>query len=270
MGAKRVGFGAAALACALVVLPVVVMPLGTTVAQAAAPPQFIVGTATDLTSGGSCTAGVATSTCSLRAAVAAANASTGATITVPAGTYLLGGGSGNDTGDLDINKPMTIVGAAKPNAPAATSIVGSGDRVVDLASTATAVTIRGVRLTGGNPGANNMGGGIRTAAGSSLTLLESTVSGNTAKEGAGVHNSGTVTIDRSTLSGNTASGKGGGLFNAGTATVRNSTVNGNAANGGGGIASSGTVQITQSNVTANNSNNSSGGGLYRVGGAFTV
>src|SRR4029079_12614310 len=133
----------------------------------------------------------------------------------------------------------------------------------------TSVTIRGVRVSGGNTG-NNPGGGIRTAAGSSLTLLESTVTGNISKEGAGVHNSGTLTIDRSTLSGNTASGKGGGLFNAGTATVRNSTIHGNAANGGGGIASSTTVQITHSNVTANNSNNSSGGGLYRVGGSFTV
>jgi len=255
----------------MVVLATVVVPVGDSVVGAVgAPPQFIVGTPTDLGSGTSCTAGVPTSTCSLRAAVAAANGTSGATITVPAGTYVLNGGSGSDTGDLDLTKPMTIVGAGKPSGTAATSIVGSGDRVLDLASAATAVTVRGVRITGGNPGANNMGGGIRTAAGTNLTLLESTVSGNSAKEGAGVHNSGTLTVDRSTLSGNTSSGKGGGLFNAGTAIVRNSTVNSNAAGGGGGIASSGSVQIVHSNVTGNNSNNSSGGGLYRVGGGFSV
>jgi hypothetical protein len=269
MGTKRVGFCVAALTCVVSALPVVVAPIGGPVVFAAAPPQFIVGTPNDLTSGASCTAGVATSSCSLRAAVAAANASSGATITVPAGTYLLNGGSGSDTGDLDLTKAMTIVGAGKPNGSAATSVVGSGDRVFDLASTATAVTIRGVRISGGNAG-NNPGGGIRTVAGTNLNLVESTVSGNSAKEGAGVHNSGTLTVDRSTLSGNTTSGKGGGLFNAGTATVRNSTVNTNAAGGGGGIASSGTVMIVHSNITGNNSNNSNGGGIYRVGGAFTL
>ena len=101
------------------------------------------------------------------------------------------------------------------------------------------VTIRGMRMSGGNSG-NNSGGGIRTAAGSNSDPRGEHRHGNSAKEGAGVHNSGTLTVDRSTLSGNTSSGKGGGLFNAGTATVRNSTINGNSAGGGGGIASSST------------------------------
>ncbi|HZY08935.1 MAG TPA: hypothetical protein VFE69_14360, partial [Ilumatobacteraceae bacterium] len=71
------------------VTPILVTPIASSVVQAAAAPQYIVGTVNDLTSGASCTAGVATPSCSLRAAVAAANASTGATITVPTGTYLL-------------------------------------------------------------------------------------------------------------------------------------------------------------------------------------
>src|SRR3954447_16589500 len=267
---KRIAGRVAALTCVLTLAPLIaVAPLGTSAVAAAAAPQFIVGTQNDLTSGASCTAGAATATCSLRAAVAAANASTGATITVPAGNYVLNGGSGADTGDLDLTKPVTIVGAGKPSGSAATTIVGSGDRIFDLAAGATGVTIRGVRVSGGNTG-NNPGGGIRTAAGTTLTLVESTVSGNTSKEGAGVHNSGTLTIDRSTLSGNTTSGKGGGLFNAGTATVRNSTVNGNSAGGGGGIASSASVNIAHSDITANNSGNSNGGGVFRVGGTFIV
>ena len=269
MGSKRSGFSVAALTGFLALAQVVVQPVGSAVAASAPPLQFTVGTPNDLTSGASCTAGVATPSCSLRAAVAAANASTGATITVPAGTYLLNGGYGSNTGDLDLTKPMTIVGAGKPSGAAATSIVGSGDRVFDLASTASTVTIRGVRISGGAVG-KDIGGGIRTAYGTNLTLVESTVTGNSAKEGAGVHNSGTLTVERSTLSGNTSTGKGGGLFNAGTATVRNSTLNGNVAGGGGGIASSGPVVILHSNITSNNSNNSNGGGLYRVGGSFTV
>jgi hypothetical protein len=266
----RIRTGVVALTCvSAIVSGAVLQPLLGAPASAAPAPQYFVGTQTDLTSGASCTSGTPTPSCSLRAAVAAANATTGATITVPAGTYVLNGGSGSDTGDLDLNKPMTIVGAGKPGGATATSVVGSGDRVFDLAATATNVTIRGIQITGGNAG-NNPGGGIRTATGSTLTLLESTVSGNSAKDGAGVYSSGSLTVDRSTLSGNTASGKGGGLNNAGTATVRNSTVYGNSANGGGGIASSMTVLIAHSNITSNNSNNSNGGGLYRNGGAFTV
>ncbi len=269
MATKRMGFGAVAFTVAFVLGQVVVQSAGSTLVVAAEPPQFIVGTPNDLTSGASCTAGTPTSSCSLRAAVAAANASSGATITVPAGTYVLNGGSGSDTGDLDITKPVAIIGAGKPSGSAATSIVGSGDRVFDLASTASTVTIRGVRVSGGSVGSSS-GGGIRTAAGTNLAVVESTVTGNSAKEGAGVHNSGTLTLDRSTLSGNTSSGKGGGVFNAGTATVRNSTVYGNAAGGGGGIASSGPVLILHSNITSNNSNNSNGGGIYRVGGSFML
>ena len=116
MRGKRVGFGVAALMSVFAFVQVVVQPVGSAVVFGAGLPQFIVGTPNDLTSGASCTAGVATSSCSLRAAVAAANASSGATITVPAGTYLLNGGSGPDTGDLDLTKPVTIVGSGRPAA----------------------------------------------------------------------------------------------------------------------------------------------------------
>jgi len=48
--------------------------------------------------------------------VAEANATTGATIQVAAGDYVLNGGSGKDIGDLQLLAPMTITGAARPPA----------------------------------------------------------------------------------------------------------------------------------------------------------
>jgi hypothetical protein len=42
--------------------------------------------------------------------------------------------------------------------------------------------------------------------------------------GAGIFNAGTLTVRDSTLTGN-SSGRGGGIFNAGTLTVRDSTLN---------------------------------------------
>ena len=80
MSGKRVRVLVAAVSV-LTLLPIAVAP---TVVVAAVPPQYTVDTVNDLASGASCTAGHATGSCSLRAAVAAANAviGGGATITV--------------------------------------------------------------------------------------------------------------------------------------------------------------------------------------------
>src|ERR1044071_6004187 len=90
---------------------------------------------------GPCNSGV---DCSLRAAVIAANAGAGGdTINVPAGTYTLSHtGAGEDnaaTGDLDIRKGVTIVGAGSGSG--GTAIAGAGDRIFDIATTAGPVTL---------------------------------------------------------------------------------------------------------------------------------
>ena len=55
------------------------------------------------------------------------------------------------------------------------------------------------------------GGGIYTVVGT-LTVTNSTISGNTASRGGGIfNNGGTVTITNSTISGNTAQFRGGGI-----------------------------------------------------------
>ena len=64
--------------------------------------------------------------------------------------------------------------------------------------------------------------------GGTLTLTNSTVSGNSARHrGGGVYNNGTATLTNSTVSGNDAYYGGGGVFNSGTLTLTNSTVSGN-------------------------------------------
>lgn len=71
--------------------------------------------------------GTCDSDCSLREAVEAANNNSGAdTVIVPAGTFrlsLLGQGSGNQTGDLNVNDELTLTGLHAE----ATIIDGNGD-----------------------------------------------------------------------------------------------------------------------------------------------
>ena len=60
-----------------------------------------------------------------------------------------------------------------------------------------------------------------------------TLSGNTAVNGGGVFNTGTVVVTDSTIAGNSAT-NGGGLYNEGTATLTACTISGNSATDSGG------------------------------------
>lgn len=100
------------------------------------------------------------------------------------------------------------------------------------------------------------GGGIENLFAATLTLTNSTVSGNSARNGGGIDNrEGTTTLTNSTVSGNTASFAGGiyNRQNSSTLTLTNSTVSGNMALDGGGIFNEGTLNITSVTVTRNNS-----------------
>ncbi len=231
--------------------------------------------------------------CSLRAAIMEANALAGAdTITLPAGTYALTlAGAGEDaaaTGDLDITGgklpgSLTINGDG-----AATTIIDGGDldRVFHVASgtvSISGVTIRnGSAASGGgisNSGSLTLtnssvsgntagsGGGIFNITGGTLAVTNSTVSGNTGSDGGGISNSGSLTLTGSTVSGNTAVFDGGGILSSGAATltVTNSTVSGNTAAGnGGGILNFGTLTLTNSTVSGNTPGGV-GGGILNYG-----
>jgi hypothetical protein len=108
-------------------------------------------------------------------------------------------------------------------------------------------------------------------------VSDCTVSGNSAGAGGGIYNLGnaTLTVTNSTLSGNSASLGGGGIYNAGSGspaalTVTNSTLSGNSASNGGGIFNDGqeigSATLTLSNSTlSGNSASNSGGGIFNDG-----
>lgn len=79
-------------------------------------------------------------------------------------------------------------------------------------------------------------GGFKTP-GSVVTVINSTISGNSAQGGGGISNAyGLVSIVNSTISGNSAADGGGAIFNyAGAVQIANSTISGNSAGSGGGV-----------------------------------
>jgi len=111
----------------------------------------------------------------------------------------------------------------------------------------------------GNTSPFGGGGGIYNNVGT-LILDNSTVSTNTASSGqpavgggGGIYNSnGTVTLNNSTVSGNTSPYSGGGIFNEGILTLNNSTIRGNTADGGGGIRNFGGTVTLQNSILAGN------------------
>jgi CSLREA domain-containing protein len=123
---------------------------------------------------------------------------------------------------------------------------------------------------------NSVSGGTGTGGGifnrSTLTLRNSTLSGNAAQQGGGIHNSSTgrLTVDKSTLSSNSAA-DGGGIYNRDSAevTVANSTLTGNTATvQGGGILNidPATLTLIHSTLTGNTAS-VIGGGLINNGSA---
>jgi hypothetical protein len=194
---------------------------------------------------------------SIKAAIAAPTTLNGDTLAIAAGTYTEAG--------ISVNKSLTLRGqAASTTMVQASATLGSAtDRVVTIAPGVT-VTIQGLTIRYGNRAGS--GGGIENNG--TLTLLNSTISGNVANGlGGGLYNSnpyGILTLTNSTVSGNTATSGGGGIHNDGTLTLLNSTISGNAATnrGGGGVLNEyGTLTLLNSTISGNVANGF-GGGLY--------
>lgn len=140
---------------------------------------------------------------------------------------------GTCTGTATISKDLTITGQQPAGYPAPT-LNGGGAGSVLSAFGRHAVTLNNLVITGG--GNTSQGGGIDDAPTVTLTVNDSTITGNTATDpqggaGGGIWNeNGSVTLNDSTVTGNTATGvgaDGGGIWNQGTATLNNSTVTGN-------------------------------------------
>jgi hypothetical protein len=203
---------------------------------------------------------------SLRQALADANDGDTIDATGVSGTILL------TSGELQINHNVTI------NGPGAGNLAVNGNansRVFE--NFASAVTIAGLTITNGHPPLpDNSGGGILNHGG--LTLSESSVSNSVAQglnggSGGGifVDVGGTLTVTNSTISGNGAccvSAYGGGIYSAGTLEVSNSTISGNGADfTGGGIATIWQVTVRNSTISGNSA---PAGSISVLGGQMTI
>lgn len=181
----------------------------------------------------------ATATCTLRAALQEANATSGAdAVVVPPGHYGLTSTpspeagfpfeSDAGNGDLDITDTLTVRGAGAGQ----TTVDGGGlDRVFSIRTSTTAL-ISDMTITGGDA----TGGG--TARGIGM--------------GGGVFNQGTATLERLRLVANTADG-GGAVFNTPRTyvTIRDSLLADNRAVEGGAIRFDSGGEVVNSTITGN-------------------
>jgi hypothetical protein len=275
----------------------IVAVLGVLVATTAGAAELQVDRTDDAPAASACDA-AAPNDCSLRGAVAAANAlAEASTIRLPAGTYVLSATSsctfrvvtsspGTFTSSqiaLCLSKQITIDGAG-----AAITVIDANQTGRALFVSADAVAeLRGVTLRNGNGGpaffASNGGGGIQSHG--TLTLTESVVRDNTlptsASTGAGILNFGVLTLRRSVVTNNVAvigAEAGGGIHNEGfysdgIVNVLESTISANRAGSrGGGISNGATLTIVDSTISGNTALNGIGGGIANLhaGGNFVA
>lgn len=114
----------------------------------------------------------------------------------------------------------------------------------------------------------NAGGGIYSAR--RLSVTDSVVSGNTAENGGGIGCVGPAdfTLSNSTVSANTANNRGGGISSTCTTTVSDSAISGNAAASGGGIESYDShAALTMTNSTLSGN---VGGGIRKLSSSVTL
>jgi len=194
------------------------------------------------------------------------------------------------TGTTDISKNLTITGhRAWIDGHHLTPTLNGGGQgsVLAIAQSPIAVTLNTLKITGGGSGfegsgINNLYGGTLTINGSNITgnatggpgaygggiategtlvINDSTISHNTAANGAGIYNqAGTVTLNDTSVRKNTTSGVGGGIWNqAGTVTMQgSSSITGNTASAsGGGVCNQATLigAVDGGNVNSNTPDN---------------
>ena len=222
--------------------------------------------------------------CTLRAAIE--EASPGNTIDIPIGIYTLTLGSA-----LIIQKDLILTGAGATNTIIQAALepgVPTHDvftiSQVFLSNVASDVAISGITIRHGyfsgihNRGnltltdstvTANTGGGIYNQQGAqtpvpSLTLINSTVSGNTSvSHGGGIWNDGNVTLIGSTVSENVVvegPAEGGGIYNDGGMELVDSTIRDNVGGQGGGISNGSDGRLTLTNSTVSGNTAGFGGG----------
>jgi IPT/TIG domain len=196
---------------------------------------------------------------------AVANALGGDTITFAPN---LNGSTITTNNTLTFGHGITIVG------PGASNLTINGNHnheVFDFVSGTSSLT--GVTVANGLAAT---GAGIYNSG--TLTLTNDIVTGNTTGpsggpgKGAGIYNIGTLILTNDIVTGNSANLSGGGIFNTGAATLTSVTLSNNVAgyffHGGGGALNIGVMTITDSSITGNAAG--VGGGLENAGSMFVT
>ncbi len=214
--------------------------------------------------------------CTLRAAIMEINFlnQSSNTIILPSGIYTLTrpnslGVTDEAQGDLNLNKPVTIIGAN-----ARTTFIQAGttrstngtngdgiDRVINNASNS---TINNVTIRYGKTNFN--GGGIFSN--NFLTINNSTISDNWADGSGGIHSANNLVVTNSLISANISNRIAGGIFTAGGAisSITNTTISGNftnSTNDAGGLThGNSSLTVTNCTIVNNVGANNGVGGFY--------
>jgi hypothetical protein len=178
------------------------------------------------------------------------------------------------------SEPKVQVTVSRMTFRGAAGLVDSGGGIYNCFGTLTVIDsiITGNRIRGGN-GIFGYGGGVYNCPSSTLTLINTTVSDNSAEVGGAICNGGALTIINSTFSGNVARHRGGAIGNYGLLIITNSTFSGNSSGSsglaggilnGGLFQSSGTLEINNSTLSGNTAGQGGGGGIFDVKGSTVV
>ncbi len=212
-------------------------------------------------------------TCRLEDAIVAANNNSnynGCDLSASSGADIL-----NLTADVSYTLPE-ITSAITINANGHT-ITGSSNSVFQVRAEGN-LTINEATITGGIA---TFGAGIDAYAESGtppiVAVNNCTVTGNAASNSGGaIYATGTVTITQSTISGNSAAtGSGGGIrAEDGTVTITQSTISDNTANGtgggGGGLFINGAAVTLQRSIISGNNADASGDEIQYTTGSYTA
>ena len=182
--------------------------------------------------------------------------------------YANSAGAGMAIWDTDPSLSMT-------NCSVINNINGSGLFLINTSTTLSDCNISN------NAAGEAVAGGIKLEGTGTLTITNSTISGNSVTGlggGIAISDASSLEIIKSTLSGNSSTNIGGAIASLGdgtTVTITNSTISGNTSNvTGGGLRIEGAATINNSTIANNHSDNDGstehGGGIYYAGGSKTL
>lgn len=186
-------------------------------------------------------------------------------ITVGAGTYTGGISFPGDPTQAPGTRGFTL--QAAPGAQV--TITGNNFNQVLTAFNAPTVTIQGITIENG---LGQIGGGLQITSNATVSLIDDTLQGNRAQDGAGIYvNNSTLNLtdvtfeNNDTASGTTQDSHGGGLYASNsTVTIKNSSFLGNVVQGGPGADGSGAGAAGATGHSA------FGGAIYTTGGSLTI